>query len=98
MSQKGYVFRANGWWWLRYFETRVETGEAPDFERKMVRRQHASKLATVLPEHSRLKRPPEYVEQLQKEFLVKNCPAQMVKNLYRKVYNRICLEMPSVHP
>jgi integrase len=70
MSQKGYVFRANGWWWLRYFETRVETGEAPDFERKMVRRQHASKLATVLPEHSRLKRPPEYVEQLQKEFLV----------------------------
>ena len=71
MSQKGYVFKANGWWWVRFFETRVETGKAPDFERKMKRRQHASKLATVLPEHSRLKRPPEYVEQLQKEFLAK---------------------------
>jgi integrase len=71
MSQKGYVFRANGWWWLRYFETRVETGEAPGFERKMKRRQHASKLATVLPEHQRLRRPPEYVEQLQAEFLAR---------------------------
>jgi integrase len=71
MSQKGYVFRANGWWWLRYFETRVETGEAPGFERKMKRRQHASKLATVLPEHQRLRRPPEYIEELQKEFLAR---------------------------
>src|SRR5579863_3747288 len=71
MSQKGYVFRANGWWWLRYFETRVETGKAPDFERKMKRRQHASKLAKVEPQHQRLRRPPEYVEQLQVEFLAR---------------------------
>jgi integrase len=39
--------------------------------REAVRRQHASKLAKVLPEHQRLKRPPEYVEQLQAEFLAK---------------------------
>src|SRR5579863_2431884 len=71
MSQKGYVFRANGWWWVRYFETRVETGTGPDQERKMVRRQHASKLAKVLPEHQRLKRPPEYVGDLQTAFLAK---------------------------
>jgi integrase len=71
MSQKGYVFRANGWWWLRYFETRVETSKGPDHDRKMVRRQHASKLAKVLPEHQRLRRPPEHVEKLQAEFLAK---------------------------
>lgn len=71
MSQKGYVFKANDWWWVRYFETRVETGKEPDHTRKMVRRQHASKLAKVEPQHQRLRRPPEYVEHLQKEFLAK---------------------------
>jgi integrase len=63
-KQKGYVFRAGEFWWLRFFESRVEGG-------KVVRRQHATKLAKVLPEHRRLKRPPEYVEDLQKEFLAK---------------------------
>src|SRR5580692_6914377 len=71
MSQRGYVFKQGGWWWIRYFETRVETGKCPDRTREAVRRQHASKLAKVLPEHQRLKRPPEYVEQLQEEFLAK---------------------------
>ncbi|HXM22475.1 MAG TPA: tyrosine-type recombinase/integrase [Terriglobales bacterium] len=71
MSQKGYVFKLGKWWWLRYFETRVESGDAPGQERKLVRKQHASKLAKLLPEHRRLKRPPEYVEQLQTEFLAK---------------------------
>lgn len=65
--QKGYVFRAGEFWWLRYFESRVEDG-------KVVRRQHAKKLTKVLPEHRRLKRPPEYVEQLQVEFLAKVNP------------------------
>ena len=71
MSQKGYVFRANGWWWVRYFETGVETGKEPDHARKIVRRQRCSKLAKVLSEHQRLRRPPEYVEQLQVEFLAR---------------------------
>jgi integrase len=62
--QKGYVFRAGEFWWLRYFESRVEGG-------KVVRKQHATKLSRVLPEHKRLKRPPEYVEELQSEFLAK---------------------------
>jgi integrase len=62
--QKGYAFRAGDFWWVRYFESRVESG-------KVVRRQHAKKLTKVLPEHRRLKRPPEYVEQLQSEFLAK---------------------------
>jgi integrase len=71
MSQKGYVFKQGGWWWIRYFETRVETGNAPDYERKMKRRQRCSKLAKVLSEHQRLRRAPEYVEKLQVEFLAK---------------------------
>jgi integrase len=62
--QKGYVFKAGEFWWLRFFESRVENA-------KVVRRQHAQKLAQVLPEHRRLRRPPEYVEQLQAEFLAK---------------------------
>jgi len=69
--QKGYVFRAGEWWWIRYFESRIETGEAPDYTREIKRRQHCSKLARVLPEHQRLRRAPEYVEQLQKEFMAK---------------------------
>src|ERR1700680_3059520 len=71
MSQKGYVFKLGKWWWLRYFETRVESGEAPDLQRRLVRKQRATKLAKVLPEHGRLRRPPEYVEQIQAEFLAK---------------------------
>ena len=63
-KQKGYVFRSGEFWWLRYFESRVEGG-------KVVRRQRATKLSRVLPEHKRLKRPPEFVEQLQAEFLAK---------------------------
>jgi integrase len=63
-KQKGYVFRAGDFWWLRFFESRVEEG-------KLVRKQLARKLARVLPEHRRLKRPPEFVEQLQAEFLAK---------------------------
>ncbi|HXM59919.1 MAG TPA: tyrosine-type recombinase/integrase [Terriglobales bacterium] len=62
--QKGYVFRTGEFWWLRYFESRVEGG-------KVVRKQHATKLSRVLPEHKRLKRPPEYVEDLQTAFLAK---------------------------
>src|SRR5579872_5535201 len=63
-GQKGYVFRAGEFWWLRFFESRVEGG-------KVVRRQHATKLCRILPEHKRLKRPPEYVEELQAEFIAK---------------------------
>src|ERR1700730_1020437 len=60
--QKGYVFRAGEFWWLRYFESTLEKG-------KVVRRQKAKKLTKLLYEHRRLKRPPEDGEQLQKEFL-----------------------------
>jgi integrase len=63
-KQKGYVFRAGEFWWLRYFESRVEGGE-------VVRRQRATKITRVLPEHKRLRRPPEYVEELQASFLAK---------------------------
>lgn len=60
--QKGYVFKAGAWWYLRYFDSRVDNG-------KVVRRQVAKKLTAVLPEHKRLKRPPEYVEGLQAEIM-----------------------------
>ena len=63
-KQKGYAFRTGDFWWVRYFESRVEGG-------KVVRRQHAKKLARVLPEHKRLKRPPEYVEELLASFVAK---------------------------
>ncbi|HTA23018.1 MAG TPA: tyrosine-type recombinase/integrase [Terriglobales bacterium] len=61
-NQKGYVFRAGEFWWLRFFESRVQDG-------KVVRKQRAKKLCRILPEHKRLKRPPEYVERMQEEFV-----------------------------
>ena len=60
-NQKGYVFRNGEFWWLRFFESRVQGG-------KVLRKQRATKLCKILPEHKRLKRPPEYVERMQEEF------------------------------
>ena len=62
-EQKGYVWKIGDWWWIRYADTIVENGVA-------VRKPSlARKLAPVLPEHKRLKRPPESVQKLQEEFM-----------------------------
>ena len=64
-EQKGYVWRVGAWWWIRFSDTRVENGVA-------VRKQGlAQKLSPVLPEHRRLKRPPEIVQQEQQRFMEK---------------------------
>ena len=62
--QKGYCFRSDRWWYVRFIERRVETG-------KIVQRLIAKRLTRVLPQHKRLKRPPEYVEEMQAEFMAK---------------------------
>jgi len=65
--QKGYVFRSQGsagWWYVRYWDRWVEKGV---LKKKFV----AKKLTPVLPEHSRLRRPPEYVIALQQEFMAR---------------------------
>ena len=63
--QKGYVWRVGAWWWIRYADTRIENGVA-------VRKPGVSqKLCAVAPEHRRMKRPPEVVEQKRAEFMAK---------------------------
>jgi integrase len=62
-KQKGYVWRAGAWWWLRYADSVVENGA-------VVRKPNlARKLALVQPEHNRMKRPPESVVKLQADFM-----------------------------
>jgi integrase len=62
-AQKGSVERFGDYWYLRYADWRIENGER-------VRKQNLThKLAPVLKEHQRLKRPPKYVEELQAEFM-----------------------------
>jgi hypothetical protein len=53
-KQQGYVFRSGDSWFLRYRDTFVDDGN-------LVRRQVCRKLASVEPEHMRLKKPPASV-------------------------------------
>lgn len=62
-EQKGSVERIGEYWCLRYADWRIENGE-----RKRIQNL-THKLTAVLDEHARLKRPPKYVEQLQREFM-----------------------------
>jgi integrase len=63
-DQKGSVVRIGIHWCVRYADWIITK------EGQRIRKQGLThKLAPVLQEHSRLKRPPEYVEELQKEFM-----------------------------
>jgi integrase len=62
-EQKGSVERIGDYWCLRYADWRIENGE----RRRIQNLTH--KLTAVLEEHKRLKRPPKYVEELQREFM-----------------------------
>ena len=63
-GQKGSIYRIGGYWCVRYADWVIqENGER-------IRKQNLTyKLGPVLEEHARLKRPPEYVEKLQKATL-----------------------------
>jgi integrase len=61
-EQRGYVFKAGNWWFLRYWDSVVKDG-------RVVRKQPSRKLAPVQQEHRRLTRPPEYVSRLAEDFL-----------------------------
>jgi integrase len=64
-EQKGSVVKIGGNWCLRYADWRIENGE----RRRVQGLTH--KLTVVLEEHKRLKRPPKYVEDLQREFMTR---------------------------
>jgi hypothetical protein len=64
-EQKGSVVRIGSYWCLRYADWRIENGE-----RRRVQGL-TRKLTAVLEEHTRLKRPPKYVEELQREFMAR---------------------------
>src|SRR5215472_5077612 len=55
-EQTGYVYKRGGWWVLRYRENVIENGQ-------FVRKQLAKQIEPVRPEHMRLKRPPQEVEE-----------------------------------
>ena len=61
-EQKGYVFKAGNWWFLRYWDSIVEEGT-------LTRKQCSRKLAAVELEHKRLKRAPDCVLKLAEDFL-----------------------------
>jgi integrase len=62
-EQSGTTVRIGGYWCVRYADWRIEDGVR-------IRKQGLThKLAAVLEEHQRLKRPPKYVEKLQEEFM-----------------------------
>jgi hypothetical protein len=62
-EQSGTTVRIGGYWCVRYADWRIEAGVR-------IRKQGlAHKLATILEEHRRLKRPPKYVETMQEEFM-----------------------------
>jgi len=56
VNKKGYVWREGDSWYIRFRDARVVDGQ-------VVRKQMARKLCRVLPEHSRLTRPPACVKQ-----------------------------------
>jgi len=61
-KQSGYIYQRAGWWVLRYRENVLEQGV-------MVRKQMANQLASVAPEHKRLKRAPKAILALAEDHL-----------------------------
>jgi integrase len=62
-EQKGSVVRIGEYWCVRYADWQIVDGQR-------IRKQNIThKLAPVLPEHARLRKPPEHVEPLRDEFM-----------------------------
>lgn len=60
-KQRGYIFRAGDWWYIKYRDTIIDTDpQSPTFN-QTVRKQLVKKLMLVAREDQRLRRPPESV-------------------------------------
>jgi integrase len=68
-KQRGYVFRAGGWWYIKYRDTIIDTDPQSPTLNQIVRKQQVRKLVAVAPEDQRLKRPPEEVLAEAEKFL-----------------------------
>jgi integrase len=68
-KQKGYIFRAGGWWYIKYRDTVIDTDPQSETFNQTIRKQQVKKLIAVAPEDQRLKRPPESVEKEAEKFL-----------------------------
>ena len=68
-KQRGYVFRAGDWWYIKYRDTVIDTDQHSSTFNQTVRKQLVKRLVTVAPEDQRLKRPPQSVERAAEEFL-----------------------------
>jgi integrase len=62
MKQSGHVYRKGNAWYVRYRETVIENGQS-------VRKQYAKRLATVEPQHARLRNPPPSILELAEDEL-----------------------------
>jgi len=68
-KQRGYVFRAGDWWYIKYRDTVIDTDPRSSTFNQTVRKQLLRRLVTVAAEDQRLKRPPQSVERAAEEFL-----------------------------
>jgi len=62
-KQKGSVVRIGDYWCVRYADWRIENGER--FRKQGL----THKLTAVLPEHRRLRNPPDYVDPMREDFM-----------------------------
>jgi integrase len=60
-KQRGYIFRAGDWWYIKYRDTVIDTDPESKTFNQTIRKQQVKKLTPVAPEDQRLKRPPETV-------------------------------------
>ena len=60
-KRRGYVFRAGGWWYIKYRDTIIDTDPQSLTHNQTIRKQQVKKLISVAREDQRLKRPPENV-------------------------------------
>jgi integrase len=68
-KQRGYVFRAGGWWYIKYRDTIIDSNPQSPTHNQTIRKQQVKKLISVAPEDQRLKRPPESVMAEAEKFL-----------------------------
>jgi len=68
-KQRGYIYRAGDWWYIKYRDTVVDTDRSSSTFNQTVRKQLVKQLVPVAPEDQRLKRPPESVLAEAEKFL-----------------------------
>jgi integrase len=68
-KQRGYIFRAGDWWYIKYRDTVIDTDPGSPTFHQTVRKQMVKQLVAVAAEDQRLKRPPQSVEEEAEKFL-----------------------------